>query len=436
MLSKFKANSSQSSQPLVRPLTVWITAAIIVVGGIAAYTLRQFYLAPVGVEPIAETVAPEIKTVTALGHLEPRDEIIQLSAPSSIEGNRIEQLLVKEGDLVAKGQVIAILDRRDRLEAALKQAEEQVRVAEAKLTQIKAGAKQGAIRAQEATIARLQAELRGAKATDGAKIARLEAQLQGEKTEQRATIGRLEAELGNAEREFQRYQQLAQDGAISDSELDLRRLNLDRAREQLAEAKAAFSKTIATLTEEIRETQASATETTDSLSQQIQAARAELERIAEVRPVDVDVAAAEVQQAQAAVTKAKAELDQAYIKTPQGGEVLEIHTRPGEVVSSQGIVEIGQTSQMYAVAEVYESDIHKIRREQQVKVTSNSLPDQVLLGTVERIGRRVQRQDVVNEDPTANIDAKVVEVWVRLDEESSQKVAGLTNLLVTVEIGL
>ena len=114
---------------------------------------------------------------------------------------------------------------------------------------------------------------------------------------------------------------------------------------------------------------------------------------------------------------------------------LLILTRPGEVVSSDGIARIGQTSQMYAVAEVYESDIGKVRVGQQVKITSNALSEE-LHGTVERIGLEVQRQEVINTDPAANIDARVVEVRVRLDRESSQKVEGLTNLLVKVAIAL
>lgn len=427
------ANYVKSSKPFVRTLTGLFTTAIIAMGGITTYSLWQSSQTLVESEPVPSL--PEIKTVTALGRLEPIGEVIQVSAPSSNQGDRLEELLVKEGDDVVKGQIVAILDNRDRATAELKQAEEKVRVAQAKLTQIKAGAQQGEIKAQEATIERLLSELRGAKATDRARIARLQAQLRGEKSEQAASIELLEAELGNAEREFQRYQKLAEEGAISDSDLDSRRLNLDRAGKRVAEAKAAFSKTIDTLTEEIRETQAKATETTDTLNQQIQAAKAELDRITEVRPVDVDVAAAEVRQARAEVAQVQVELDLAYIKAPQAGRVLDILTRPGEIVSSDGIARIGQTNQMYAVAEVYESDIGKVKVGQQVKVTSNAVSGE-LHGTVEQIGLEVQRQEVINIDPAANIDAKIVEVKVRLDEESSQKVAGLTNLLVNVKINL
>ena len=41
---------------------------------------------------------------------------------------------------------------------------------------------------------------------------------------------------------------------------------------------------------------------------------------------------------------------------------------------------------------------------------------------------------MVNTDPTANIDARVIEVEVKLDRESSRRVAGLTNLQVKARV--
>ncbi len=391
------ANYAKSSKPFVRPLTAFFTTAILAMGGITAYSLRQF--SQTGVESNPTPSVPEIKTVTSLGRLEPSGKVIQVSASSSIEGNRVEELLVKEGDDVAKGQIIAILDSRDLRQADLKQAEERVRVAQANLAQVKAGAKTGEIEAQKAAITRIEAERSNNIAA------------------QEATVARLEAELKNAQVEYQRYQKLSAEGAISASERDSKELTFETAQKQLEEAKANLTR-ISTATKE-----------------QLEEAKATLEHIAEVRPVDVELAAAEVREAQAAVATAQAELDLAYIKAPQAGRVLDILTRPGEVVSSDGIARIGQTSQMYAVAEVYESDIGKIQVGQQATVTSNATSGE-LHGTVERIGLEVQRQEVINTNPAANIDAKIVEVKVRLDEESSQKVAGLTNLLVKVTISL
>ena len=74
-----------------------------------------------------------------------------------------------------------------------------------------------------------------------------------------------------------------------------------------------------------------------------------------------------------------------------------------------------------------------MRSQQRVKLSSNSLPGE-LVGTVDWVGWQVQRQNIINSDPTENIDSRVVEVHVRLDEASSQKAAKFTNLQVKAVI--
>ncbi|MDJ0531425.1 MAG: ABC exporter membrane fusion protein [Xenococcaceae cyanobacterium MO_207.B15] len=393
-------NQAKSSKPLVKKSPALIIGLALMMGGTTVYTLREFSASVPEPVPLPETAIPEIKTVTALGRLEPVGEIIQVSVSSSAEGNRIEELLVREGEEIKKDQVIAVLDSRDRLEAALRQAEARVTVAQANLARVKAGAQTGEIEAQRAAIARIEAERNNDIAA------------------QTAMVSRMGAELRNAQIEYQRYEKLYNQGAVSASQRDSKELILETAKEQLAEAKANLSR--------IKTAQ----------QQQIAEAKATLNKIAEVRPVDVDVAAAEVKEAQAALATAQAERDRAYIRSPQVGTVTKILTRPGEIVSSnEGVVRIGQINQMYAVAEVYESDIGKVKLGQKATVTSNAISGK-LTGTVEHIGLEIERQEVVNTDPTANIDAKVVEVKVKLDPESSQKVAGLTNLLVKVQINL
>jgi HlyD family secretion protein len=341
-------------------------------------------------------IAPVKNTVTALGRLEPQGEVIKLSA-NSTNSNRLEKLLVQAGDRVQVGQVIAILDSRDRLQAAYEQAQEDVKVAQSKMAITQAGAKQGEINAQRAEIVRLQA------------------QRQGDIEAQAATVDRLNSELQNAELEFNRYQQLAREGAISNSTFDSKRLTLNTAQRNVQEAKAVLNRI----------------QTTSPA--QIYQAEANLARVAEVRAVDVEANQAEVDRAIAAMKQAKANLDQAYIKAPIAGEILEIHTRAGEVVSSDGIVSIGKTQQMYAIAQVYQSDIQKVNLNQKVKIVSDSIAGE-LLGKVERIDSQVKRQTIVNSDPSTNIDGRVVEVHVVLDRDSSQRATKFTNLQVTMEI--
>ncbi len=393
------ASGNLSSKRFSRPLVVLAIAATLATGGATAYTLWRMQLSQSSPAQPVETTVPQIKTVTALGRLEPDGEVIELSAPTSTEGNRVDQLLVKEGDRVRKGQAIAVLNSRDRLQAALAHAQEQVRVTQAKLAQVRAGAKTGEIQAQRSEIARLEAE----------RVGDLNAQA--------ATVARLEAEVQNAKVEYQRYESLYQAGAESASQRDTKRLTFTTAQRQLQEAQAALDRT------------------RNSRQQQLNEARATLDRIAEVRPVDVQVAQADVRQALAAVEQAKANLEQAYVRSPQDGQILKIHTRPGELISNDGIAEIGRTQQMFAIAEVYESDIKNLRPGQTARVSSDSI-DGELIGTVEQVGYKVLRQDIVNTDPSANIDGRIVEVKIRLDANSSRKAARLTNQQVKVVIEL
>jgi HlyD family secretion protein len=119
----------------------------------------------------------------------------------------------------------------------------------------------------------------------------------------------------------------------------------------------------------------------------------------------------------------------------EDAQVFEIHTRPGELVSSDGIAEIGQTNQMYVVAEVYESDINKVKPGQKVRIIGDYIPVE-MQGTVERKGLQVRRQNVVNTDPSSNVDNRVIEVYIRLNLASSQQAADLTNMQVKAVIEL
>lgn len=373
----------------------WLIASILVLGVMGTIGWRR--MQPVNRQEEQIAVLPEITTVTALGSLEPAGEVIQLTAPTSAQESRIQELLVAEGDSVEPGQVIAILDNRDRMAAALQKAEQQVQIARAQLATVQAGAQTGEIQAQEAEIARIQAEQAG------------------NISAQRATIARLEAEVQNAQLEAQRYQSLYQQGAISASERDAKQLTYTTRQRQLQEAQASLNRI------------------ESAGLNQIAQAQATLNRIAEIRPVDVATAEAEVQSAIAGVAEAQANLDQSYVRSPARGQVLRIHTRPGETIGSDGITTLGQTQQMMVVADVYQDDITKVKIGQPVEITTPVL-DESLQGTVQRIGLQVEAQDVVNEDPAANIDAKVIEVHIQMDEEDSETVAGLTNLQVTTTI--
>lgn len=420
-------------KPIGQGTIVLLVAGALATGAVTIYALlnarpaiRRLSAAP----PVSKT---SVDAVAALGYLEPQGELINLSAPAFQEGARVEQLLVKRGDTVKAEQVVAILDSRDRLQAALIQAQEQVRVAQARLDQVKAGAKQGDIKAQDARFERTKAELQGQIITQKATVASLEAQLQGEKSAQAATIERIEAEWQNARTECGRYQWLYESGAVSASQRDSVCLQEKTTRERLEEARSTLTRIVTSRQEQINEATANLNRIVATEQKQIEEAQATLDAIAEVRPVDVQVARAELATAQAAVQQAQANLDLAYVRSPREGQILKIHTLPGEVVSNQGIADIGNTDQMYVSAEVYETDISQVRIGQQATITAEGVIGD-LQGTVEEIGLQIATKDVLGTDPVADADARVVEVKIRLTPEDSQRVAGLTNLQVNAVI--
>ncbi|AFY60282.1 ABC exporter membrane fusion protein, DevB family [Synechococcus sp. PCC 6312] len=343
---------------------------------------------------------PTLPTVNALGRLEPEGEVIKVSAPSQfMGGSQVMELRVKEGDVVQAGQILAVLDSRDRLQSSLLEAQKQVQVYRSRLEDVKAGAKRGEITAAQA------------------EIQNLEAQLSGEVETQQATIDRLQAELENAEKELQRNQILFEEGAIAASVLDTRKLAVITAQKRLKEATSISNRTQGTLTA------------------QIQKAKAILSQTAEVQSTEISIAKAEVDRAIAAVKRIQTELNQSYVRAPKSGRILKIQTYEGEITSSDGIVELAATDQMIVIAEVYESDIKKVQKGQTAIITSPSnVFSNKILGIVQQIGSQIAKKDILNSDPTAATDARVIEVKIQLDREVSKKVANLINLQVDVEL--
>lgn len=143
-----------------------------------------------------------LPAVGAWGRIAPQGEVIDLGAPTGMDGVRVDKLLVQEGDAVEARQVIAILDTYDRRAAALQEAQAAVAVAEAKLERAKVGAKPAELAAQEAFITRCRIE------------------------------------LDYATREAERGRPLAEQKIITPEDLANRELARDRAKESLRQAEA------------------------------------------------------------------------------------------------------------------------------------------------------------------------------------------------------
>ncbi|MEM7590316.1 MAG: ABC exporter membrane fusion protein [Cyanobacteria bacterium P01_A01_bin.83] len=379
----------------------WLIGLMILAlgGGMSYWYAARIKTPTVEPEPITKYTPV---AVTALGRLEPQGEVIKLSVANA-QDSRVNELYVEEGDRVTAGQLIATLQGLDQKDAELAAAKQNVAVYQAKLKKVSAGeAKNAEIRAQQATIARLQAQLRN------------------ESLERQAEIADAEAELTNARTNYDRYQNLYLEGAVSKSQRDDRLELYRRSQARLDQAEARYNNTVA------------------SLQKQIDRERSILNQLREVRPVDLAEARAELDYAIAQVKQIESELEDYYVRVPIAGQILKVNTLVGEQVdTSQGIVELGRTSQMYAIAEVYETDVNRVKVGQPATIISEHGGFAgKLQGRVDRVGLQIKKQDILESDPAADKDARVVEVKVRLDPQDSEKVAGLTNLQVRVKIDL
>ncbi|MGH7894177.1 MAG: efflux RND transporter periplasmic adaptor subunit [Candidatus Binatia bacterium] len=145
----------------------------------------------------------------------------------------------------------------------------------------------------------------------------------------------------------------------------------------------------------------------------------------------LDNAQLHVDTARADLVAARSILDLDVVRAPAGGQVVKIYARRGERVGPNGLAELAQNDEMFAVAEVYETDIGRVKVGQRAAVKSPAF-DGELTGKVDRIGMKIGKQDILDTDPVARTDARVVEVHVKLDE--ARRAAGLSNLQVEVAI--
>lgn len=136
-----------------------------------------------------------------------------------------------------------------------------------------------------------------------------------------------------------------------------------------------------------------------------------------------------IEVAKARLERRKAELERKMIYSPINGMVLQVNAYPGEFVHLNGILELAAVEKMYAVAEIYETDIRRVRLGQKATISSDALNEK-LTGKVTFIHPKVKKHDAIGTDPAAHKDARIIEVDVLLD--NPQAVRRLTNLQVEI----
>ncbi|HVM82847.1 MAG TPA: efflux RND transporter periplasmic adaptor subunit [Candidatus Binatia bacterium] len=372
-----------------------LSAAALATAGVAAYAryAGDMSAAAVTVTPSLQ-LQPHLQSqdfdVAALGRIEPESEIVNLGA--GVSPDRLDTLLVKRGDLVKQGQVLGYLGgypeqvaQRDVYSAQLAEARSQ-RQTESALDQARIDA--AVIQRQqilEITPLRIAA--------------------------QQSTIISMEAKLTNDRRTARRYDELLTKGTAARQQADDLNSLVDQEEASLKAAEA-----------QLQQLQQQYTLDQQDADTQVMIAQNVLARMQAGFPVD---------SLQRQMELAEARAKQLSVISPIDGRVLDVRIKPGEEVGSGPILVLGDTAHMRAVAEVYETDVARVRVGQKATISGRALAS-AIPGEVVRVGDMVFKNDVLNVDPAARADARVVQVWIELDDAAA--VAKLTNLTVDVLI--
>lgn len=296
-------------------------------------------------------------------------------------GLQVKKILVKQGDSVNKGQVMAILD--DSL------LQDQIRQAKAEVE-----SQQAEVASREADLASRQATLESSRAN----VISNQAIVQ----QRQADLAQAKAKLREAERDYKRNQQLSNQGAISKQLFETAETNLETAKETVRLREA-----------NIRSAQANVTSAQASISSAqagVLSAQAK-----------VNSAKAGVRSARARVEQFKTQLKQTIVRAPVSGIVAQKLARVGDIT---GVPPQTQVGAVVGGSQKLFSIIRNGNLELQAQVPTNQL-SQIKLGAAAQItsdaDNRVKLQGRVREiEPVVNQQRR--EATVKIDFTS-------TNLL-------
>jgi HlyD family secretion protein len=350
-------------------------------------------------------------TLSANGTIKPQ-RTINLSPKSS---GYLKQLLVKEGDQVKQGQIVAYMDDSN-LQGQLTQARAQLMEQEANLNKLVNGNR-------PEDIAQSQAQLNEAQSN----LQQLETGNRPEEISQaQAQLSKAQADLQLAADDLQRNQSLLSAGAISAQTVVQKRSAQEAAQALVNQAQAALKlQRSGTRPEEIAQAR--------SQVEQRQQALNLLK--AGSRPEDIAVARAQVEAARGALQTVEAQLNDTIIRAPFTGMVTKKYSDPGSFVTpttagssvegsaSNSILTLASTYQV--VAYLDEANVARVNVGQPVKITADSYPDRTFSGTVSQVAAQATT--------TSNVTS--FEVQVSLESAAQKLLRVGTNTEVDFQVG-
>jgi len=345
--------------------------------------------------PKVEVVRPASRDVVEVVVATGRVRALLQSEVGSETGGVVEEVLVREGDRVQAGQVVARLQRDELLEQ-LNAARAAVETATRELQQVSRGS-------LPEEIARARAELEQAEQVGRA---RLEAAVQrlrqleaGGRAEEigraQAAVADAEARRKQAEADLRRTRQLFEAGALSLADVEKAETALESARaaEDTTRAQLALAKQPAR-SEEIKAAQAEVQSARASLEQSVKAAQANLQLLLR-KPLreEVEVARARLRQAEANVRLVEERLRQRDVLAPISGIVVRRNVEPGQsVLPGASLMSIASMERVEILMETDESNIPRLSAGQSAVVVVPAYREQPFRAVVTQVGPEIDSQ--------------------------------------------
>lgn len=331
--------------------------------------------AAVAVEVALAKVRDIKSTLPTTGALEAYEDVV-LSAEAS---GRVDWAGPGEGDKVQRGQVLVRIDTRES-DDQIAQAEASLTAAGARLNEARKG-----LKLQEV---QTSTQIEQARAGLTAAQKRLEILQKGARPQElqvaQNVVLQAEANHNNAQKQLGRLDQLFQQGAVPENQVDAARAQFEVASAQLASARQQLSLTReGARKEEIEAAQSQV----DQASQQLRVARAGDAQV-DMRRAQVQTAAAAVTQAQAALGLARTEREKRTVRSPISGVVIDRMVEPGESVMGMAgtpMLRIANIDSVYFKVDVSELDLTRLRPGQSVDVKVDGIPARLFKGAVDKI---------------------------------------------------
>ncbi len=351
---------------------------------------------------------------------------IAISANGTVEAERsinvspksagvLKRLLVKEGDVLQTGQVIAYMDDSN-LRGQWVQYQAQLAQAESALQKAINGNRTQDIGKARAQLAEAQASLQEL----------INGNRPEEITQAQARLSNAQASLQRAEADFQRNDSLYREGAISRSDLDQKRADRDKAQADVWERQQALDlQKTGARPEEIAQAKARVQQRQEDLSL--------LE--AGSRPEEIAQNRSQVDAARGSLQTIQAQIEDTILRAPFSGVVTKKYADPGAFVTpttagstvsgaaSNSVIALNSFNQV--VANLAETNIAQIRLGQQVSITADAYPGKRFTGRVKQIAA----QATVQQNVTS------FEVKVDLSPDAQKILRAGMNVEATFQVG-